>query len=120
MRNANVSSFHHSGIKNPPMEKFVIQDRNKRRCTSETPAGSPRKKIKQERDEKIKEEDSEDEDAAFAEFSNPVPWQKIEAEGLDCDYALLFSKEEADCLFRQLEEEVVYATGTSTLFSLKL
>lgn len=121
MRNANVSSFHRSGIKNPPMEKFVIQDRNKRRCTSDTPAGSPRKKIKQERDEKIKEEDSEDdEDAAFAEFSKPVPWQKIEAEGLDCDYALLFSKEEADCLFTQLEEEVVYATGTSTLFSLKL
>lgn len=94
------------------MEKFVIQDRNKRRCTSETPAGSLRKKIKQERDKKMKEEDSEDdEDAAFAEFSNPVPWQKIEAEGLDCDYALLFSKEEADSLFTQLEEEVVYATG---------
>uniref|UniRef100_H3DEL7 DNA oxidative demethylase ALKBH2 n=1 Tax=Tetraodon nigroviridis TaxID=99883 RepID=H3DEL7_TETNG len=38
-------------------------------------------------------------------------WQKIEAEGLDCDYAQLFSKEEADNLFQKLEEELVYATG---------
>lgn len=91
----------------------MIRDQNKRHCTNDTPGGSRRKKIKRDRDEKMKEEDSEDdEDTAFAEFSNPVPWQKIEAEGLDCDYALLFSKEEAGRLFKQLEEEVVYATGT--------
>lgn len=68
-----------------------------------------RQKIKLESDEKVKEEDEDEED----EFSHPVPWQKIEAEGLDCDYALLFSKEEADHLFSKLEEEVVYSTGTS-------
>ncbi|KAJ8378262.1 hypothetical protein AAFF_G00244660 [Aldrovandia affinis] len=45
-----------------------------------------------------------------AEFSHPLPWRKIEAEGLDCDYALLFSKDEADRLFKQLEEEVEYFT----------
>lgn len=45
------------------------------------------------------------------EFSQPIPWQKIEAEGLDCDYSLLFHKEEADRLFSQLEAEVVYFTG---------
>ncbi|KAL6465791.1 hypothetical protein MHYP_G00259240 [Metynnis hypsauchen] len=51
-------------------------------------------------------EDDEDE-----EFSHPIPWRKIEAEGLDCDHGLLFSKEEADRLFSRLEEEVEYFTG---------
>lgn len=46
------------------------------------------------------------------EFPHPIPWQKIEAQGLDCDYSLLFSKEEANRLFMQLEEEVEYFTGT--------
>lgn len=89
------------------MEKFVVRGQNKH---------SPRKKIKLESGERMKqeEEDEEDEHGAFAEFSHPVPWQKIEAEGLDCDYALLFSKEEADHLFEQLEEEVVYSTGTTS------
>ncbi|XP_059194090.1 DNA oxidative demethylase ALKBH2 isoform X2 [Centropristis striata] len=81
------------------MERFV-----NKRCIKD--ARSPRKKIKLEGEERRKEEEEEDN-----EFSHPVPWQKIEAEGLDCDYALLFSKEEADHLFRQLEEEVVYSTG---------
>uniref|UniRef100_A0A665UUD8 AlkB homolog 2, alpha-ketoglutarate-dependent dioxygenase n=1 Tax=Echeneis naucrates TaxID=173247 RepID=A0A665UUD8_ECHNA len=96
------------------MEKFVIRAQNKR---SETLRRSPRKKIKLEEGERMKEEEDEvDEDAALVEFSHPVPWQKIEAEGLDCDYALLFSKEEADQLFKQLEEQVVYSTGTTTIF----
>lgn len=91
------------------METFV----NKRSCTDDATTRSPGKKIKLKRDERMKQEEDaeEDEDAVSAEFSNPVPWQKIEAEGLDCDYALLFSKKEADCLFKLLEEEVVYATG---------
>ncbi|XP_036955185.1 DNA oxidative demethylase ALKBH2 [Acanthopagrus latus] len=93
------------------MEKFVVPRRQRRSGTSEAP--SPQKKIKLESDEKMKQEEEEEEgeDASSAEFSHPVPWQKIEAEGLDCDYALLFSKEEAEKLFRQLEQEVVYATG---------
>ncbi|KAF3850846.1 hypothetical protein F7725_012618 [Dissostichus mawsoni] len=81
------------------MEKFV----KKRSFISE--ARSPQKKIKLESDEGMKQDEEEE------EFSHPVPWQKIEAEELDCDYALLFSKEEADNLFKQLEEEVVYSTG---------
>ncbi|XP_045890233.1 DNA oxidative demethylase ALKBH2 [Micropterus dolomieu] len=88
------------------MEKFVVQGKNKRSCT--TDARSPWKKIKPS-DERM--EQQQEEEDALAEFSHPVPWQKIEAEGLDCDYALLFSKEEADHLFKQLEEEVVYSTG---------
>ncbi|KAM8865293.1 DNA oxidative demethylase ALKBH2 [Synchiropus picturatus] len=56
-------------------------------------------------------ETQQEEEQDPAEFSSPIPWQKIEAEGLDCDYALLFSKEEAEQLFTKLEEEVVYATG---------
>lgn len=93
------------------MEKFVIGGKNKRSCPEDAP--SPRKMNKLElcSDEEVKD-DAEDE-----EFSHPVPWQNIEAEGLDCDYALLFSKKEADHLFKQLEEEVVYSTGTSAIFS---
>nr|XP_046243340.1 DNA oxidative demethylase ALKBH2 isoform X2 [Scatophagus argus] len=93
------------------MEKFVVREQHKRSCPSD--ARSPQKKVKLEGDERMKQEEEEEEDKYFTseDFSHPVPWQKIEAEGLDCDYALLFPKEEADLLFKQLEEEVVYSTG---------
>lgn len=94
------------------MENFVNQSPNKCLCISDV-LTSPRKKIKVEYGEEMTEE--EDEDAVLAEFSHPVPWQKIEAEGLDLDYALLFSKEEADHLFKKLEEEVMYSTGITTI-----
>ncbi|XP_040463906.1 DNA oxidative demethylase ALKBH2 isoform X4 [Falco naumanni] len=42
------------------------------------------------------------------------PWQEIRAEGLSCDYRLLFGKAEADVLFQQLEEEVEYFQGEMT------
>lgn len=74
---------------------------------------SPQKKIKLEKDDRMKEEEEHD---IPAEFANPVPWQKIESDGLDCDYAQLFSKDEADHLFHKLEEELVYSTGTKSLF----
>nr|XP_006640400.1 PREDICTED: DNA oxidative demethylase ALKBH2 [Lepisosteus oculatus]XP_015221734.1 PREDICTED: DNA oxidative demethylase ALKBH2 [Lepisosteus oculatus]XP_015221735.1 PREDICTED: DNA oxidative demethylase ALKBH2 [Lepisosteus oculatus]XP_015221736.1 PREDICTED: DNA oxidative demethylase ALKBH2 [Lepisosteus oculatus] len=45
------------------------------------------------------------------EFSAPLPWQKIEAEALDLDYTVLFSKAEADRLFKKLEEEIEYFSG---------
>ncbi|XP_028312272.1 DNA oxidative demethylase ALKBH2 [Gouania willdenowi] len=89
------------------MEKLVGRGQKKRLHSNDEPRRSPRKKIKAETDEMIKEEDGD----ASGEFSRPIPWKKIEAEGLDCDYALLFSKEEADTLFQQLEEELVYSTG---------
>lgn len=92
------------------MEKFVVRGHRKYPCTNN--ATSFHKRIQLESDERTKEEE-EEEDVALAEFSHPVPWQKIEAEGLDCDYALLFSKVEADHLFNKLEEEVVYCTGTT-------
>lgn len=71
------------------------------------------KRPKVEKDAEKEEEfvTKEEEEAGLAEFANPIPWQKIESEGLDCDYALLFPKEEADILFRKLEKEVAYATG---------
>ncbi|KAF7661971.1 hypothetical protein LDENG_00248610 [Lucifuga dentata] len=91
------------------MEKFVIREPSKRSCPDGGPRQGPGKTIKLEMyNNGMKDHAEEDENA---EFSHPVPWQKIEAEGLDCDYALLFSKEEADHLFKQLEEEVVYSTG---------
>ncbi|XP_027001526.2 DNA oxidative demethylase ALKBH2 isoform X1 [Tachysurus fulvidraco] len=46
------------------------------------------------------------------DFPHPIPWQKIEAQELDCDYGLIFSNEEANRLFMQLEEEVEYFTGS--------
>ena len=68
-------------------------------------------KLESDKSECITEDVKHAEEEELAEFSQPVPWRKIEAEGLDCDYALLFTKEEADRLFKQLEEEVVYLTG---------
>ncbi|XP_040859720.1 DNA oxidative demethylase ALKBH2 [Ochotona curzoniae] len=38
-------------------------------------------------------------------------WQHIRAEGLDCDYMVLFGKAEADNILRELEKEVEYFTG---------
>ncbi|XP_065122881.2 DNA oxidative demethylase ALKBH2 isoform X1 [Paramisgurnus dabryanus] len=61
--------------------------------------------------EKLMKICNEDVCEAEEEFPQPIPWQKIEAESLDCDYCLLFHKNEADRLFNQLEEEVVYFTG---------
>ncbi|KAA0717304.1 DNA oxidative demethylase ALKBH2 [Triplophysa tibetana] len=63
------------------------------------------------REEKLMKKCEENVCEVEGEFSQPIPWQKVESEGLDCDYSLLFHKEEADCLFRQLEDEVVYFTG---------
>lgn len=90
------------------MDGFVTGGQ-KRSCnegtTDESLRGSANKRMNLEayNDEGMKDEEDE--------FSHPVPWQKIEAEGLDCDYALLFTNEEADLLFAKLEEEVMYLTG---------
>ncbi|XP_076209385.1 DNA oxidative demethylase ALKBH2 [Aptenodytes patagonicus] len=46
--------------------------------------------------------------------SGQPPWQEIRAEGLNCDYRLLFGKAEADEIFQQLEEEVEYFEGEMT------
>ncbi len=81
------------------MDKFVTRHRKRSAVEAdEWKTEEPFKKYKEECE--VEEE-----------FSQPVPWQKIEAEGLDCDYSLLFDKEEADQLFIQLEEEVEYFTG---------
>ncbi|KAM9743817.1 DNA oxidative demethylase ALKBH2 isoform 1-T2 [Menidia menidia] len=87
------------------MEGVLLRGLNKRPSANDALRRSPRKKVKLEEDERTEREDM------LGEFSHPIPWQKIEAEGLDCDYALLFSRKEADNLFKQLEEEVVYSTG---------
>lgn len=81
------------------MDKFVT--RHRKRSAVEADEWETEETFK-----KYKEECEVEE-----EFSHPIPWQKIEADGLDCDYSLLFDKEEADHLFNQLEEEVEYFTG---------
>ncbi|XP_037672885.1 DNA oxidative demethylase ALKBH2 [Choloepus didactylus] len=40
-----------------------------------------------------------------------LSWRHIRAEGLDCDYTVLFGRAEADEIFRELEKEVEYFTG---------
>ncbi|XP_024130591.1 DNA oxidative demethylase ALKBH2 [Oryzias melastigma] len=89
------------------MENCVLQSQNKHLPTKNSPERRDWKRMKLEDDDGIQEKD----DTEGGEFSHPIPWQKIEAEGLDCDYALIFSKKEADELFEHLEEEVVYSTG---------
>lgn len=118
------SSWHHPGFQNcdpqtdgqlsSVMEKSVTHGQNKHYCTSD--ARDQKKKIKLEIEESKQQQEDEEEDEldTSSEFSHPIPWQKIEAEGLDCDYALLFPQKEADLLFKQLEEEVVYSTGTAS------
>uniref|UniRef100_A0A3P9MCJ2 DNA oxidative demethylase ALKBH2 n=1 Tax=Oryzias latipes TaxID=8090 RepID=A0A3P9MCJ2_ORYLA len=91
------------------MENGVLQRRHKRLCTKNSPERREWKMMKLLNDDEGIQE--EDDDTKVGEFSHPVPWQKIQAEGLDCDYALIFSKKEADELFKHLEEEVVYSTG---------
>lgn len=95
------------------MEHSVVPGRQKHCANDE---GSPQKKLKLETEEST---EVEEEDVSSGEFSHPVPWQKIEAEGLDCDYAQLFTKKEADDLFRKLEEEVVYSTGKTFYMKLR-
>lgn len=46
--------------------------------------------------------------------SGEPAWQEIRAEGLNCDYRLLFGRAEADEIFQQLEEEVEYFEGNRT------
>ncbi|XP_004379048.1 DNA oxidative demethylase ALKBH2 isoform X2 [Trichechus manatus latirostris] len=41
-------------------------------------------------------------------------WRHIRAQGLDCDYTVLFGRAEADEIFQQLEKEVEYFTGALT------
>ncbi|XP_077456448.1 DNA oxidative demethylase ALKBH2 isoform X2 [Stigmatopora argus] len=82
------------------MDKFV----QKRPWADDAKITIPIKKLKAEGNQ-------EEQPVVDDEFADPVPWQKIESKGLDCDYAMLFTKEEADELFQKLEEEVVYSTG---------
>lgn len=46
------------------------------------------------------------------------PWKQIRAEGLNCDYKILFGKTEADKIFQELEEEVEYFEGKQTKWDL--
>lgn len=39
------------------------------------------------------------------------PWKQIRAEGLSCDYMILFGRSEADRIFQELETEVEYSEG---------
>ncbi|XP_030633275.1 DNA oxidative demethylase ALKBH2 [Chanos chanos] len=94
------------------MDKFVTRAKKRVGGQSKKDECQRENLQKKPRSEVLKEEFQEDEEVN--QFPQPVPWQKIEAEGLDCDYSLLFSKKEADTFFTQLEEEVVYFTGDQT------
>lgn len=57
----------------------------------------------------------EEEEPAAAEGASrslqSPSWRHLRAEGLNCDYTVLFGKAEADEIFRELEQEVEYFTG---------
>ncbi|MBN3304242.1 ALKB2 demethylase, partial [Amia calva] len=101
------------------MDKFVTRTKKRTLGSSGRPEkdvgekahqeeGGLQKKSKVLRDE---EEEREESCPSADEFSDPLPWQKIEAEGLDLDYTVLFPRTQADRLFKQLEEEVEYFSG---------
>lgn len=93
------------------MDRFVTQSRKRQEAAPDEACHS--KKSREEREEKLGEDcgEEEGESSLLEEFSHPIPWRKIEAEGLDCDYCQLFMKEEANELFNALEKEVEYFTG---------
>lgn len=47
-------------------------------------------------------------------------WRHIRAEGLSCDYTVLFGKAEADKIFQELEQGVEYFTGSWTELCIKM
>ncbi|XP_063050146.1 DNA oxidative demethylase ALKBH2-like [Engraulis encrasicolus] len=87
-------------------------------CEDEEVAGlldDEKERSGEKQQEKEEEEDDDDVEWESPEgFSAPIPWRKIEAEGLDCDYGLLFKKAKATELFHKLEREVEYFTGEQT------
>ncbi|XP_041955657.1 DNA oxidative demethylase ALKBH2 isoform X1 [Alosa sapidissima] len=97
------------------MDRFVTASRKrKRHVGGELDQASHSKKSREAPEEELEEdygEEEEEEDMLLKEFSQPIPWRKIEAEGLDCDYCLLFKTDEANELFNALERELEYFTG---------
>ncbi|XP_028680766.1 DNA oxidative demethylase ALKBH2 [Erpetoichthys calabaricus] len=101
------------------MDRFVTKTRKK---TLESPDEEKKKivevacqsgQVKRRRlESNFKDEASlsatEEEDKDFA---HALTWKKIEAEGLDCDYTLLFQRSEADIVLKELEKEVEYFSG---------
>ncbi|KAG7251510.1 hypothetical protein CRUP_038191 [Coryphaenoides rupestris] len=61
--------------------------------------------------------DADGADDSADEFSRPVPWKKVDAEGLDCDYALLFTKDEANRLFNDWRPRCCNSTGLHYTYS---
>lgn len=47
-------------------------------------------------------------------------WRHLRAQGLNCDYTILFGKAEADEIFRELEQEVEYFTGKRRALAVRL
>lgn len=93
------------------MDRFVTQSRKRQEVAPDEACHS--KKSREESEEKLSEDyrEEEEDSSLLEEFSHPIPWQKIEAEGLDCDYCQLFKTEEANELFNALEREIEYFTG---------
>ncbi|XP_028851734.1 DNA oxidative demethylase ALKBH2 [Denticeps clupeoides] len=88
------------------MDKFVTRTRKRTMEDGGKDLHSKRRKTSLTETEKGEEGKS-----PGGEFPRPIPWRKIEADGLDCDYGLLFSREEADGLYSSLEQEVEYFSG---------
>ncbi|XP_078237963.1 DNA oxidative demethylase ALKBH2 [Pogona vitticeps] len=94
------------------MDKFIIRKPSK--TTTE------KRKRKADGASKVEDADSPEEGQGMQEKkprpapATDAPWKQIRAEGLNCDYKILFGKAEADRLFQELEKEVEYFDGQLT------
>ncbi|XP_070806828.1 DNA oxidative demethylase ALKBH2 [Pituophis catenifer annectens] len=95
------------------MEKFLIPA---------VPGSTPEKGLGPRATEEEEEERADSaqqgspKEAAKQEISPlpGMPWKKIRAEGLICDYTILYGRAQADEIFQQLEKEVEYFEGEFT------
>ncbi|XP_030075105.1 DNA oxidative demethylase ALKBH2 [Microcaecilia unicolor] len=104
------------------MDKFLVKIPGD--CTAGKSRGGNPEETGQDKDDQSEEEhrnkklksNTHIEGATFLKEKpeKNYTWKKISAEGLDCDYTLLFDKTEADKIFRDLEKEIIYFSGDST------
>uniref|UniRef100_A0A6I8Q8D4 DNA oxidative demethylase ALKBH2 n=2 Tax=Xenopus tropicalis TaxID=8364 RepID=A0A6I8Q8D4_XENTR len=92
------------------MDKFVIKKsaaKSKRGLKDESSGSTDFNKLDEEPRTKKRNADQD----TFHLTSDHFTWKRIQAENLNCDYTSLFSKNEADDIFQQLEKDIVYFSG---------
>lgn len=60
---------------------------------------------------KRKSDENETENIKSVKVKQDLEWRKMKAENLDCDYVMLYSKDEADKLLSECSDQLQYNTG---------